>query len=718
MRNAAAATLACFLLGLSRAHAADDGEALREAARAGDLARVRALLDAGVKADSPGRHGLTALILAAEQGRLEIIRLLVERGAALSAREGFFHRSALANSLDGGHLAAARFLLEKGAEGADHALMVAVEKGDLDLAKLALASGQLEPLDLAAARRAAEKAPPAVRELLASASVPPRPRPPYTLDPARQRAYVGRYRRGDGAEFTLSERGEGVALEAAGQPELVLRPVGPDRFESPSGDIGALFGGRADTVEWLRLNRSGDVSSLSLMTSNPQPLPTAAAAGSVASPPREATRPWPSFRGPQASGIGDGQGAPLTWNVAAGRNVRFKTPIPGIALSSPIVWGDSIFVTTAVSSAGDKTFRTGLYGDGTSVDDLSEHSFRLYALDARTGAVRWEREVFRGKPPVKRHLKSSQANATPVTDGRRVITLFGTIGLLAAYDFAGKQLWKQDVGVIECNDPQSGGAQWGHASSPILYRDLVIIQGDRIKDSFLAAFKAETGAPAWRVARDEPSTWATPNVLLAASGDELVTNGQTIRGYDPASGRLLWTLGPNSEVVVSTPVVADGLMIVTGGYPPVRPVYAVRPGHRGDLRPADGASPSAALAWSHGRGGTYVPTPIVYRGHVYTVNNNGILTCYRLDSGAQVYQTRLPGNSFSASPVAADGRLYFTSETGEVYVLRAGTEFELLVTNTLDEVAMATPAISDGLMVVRTLGHVVGLAESAGAATR
>jgi outer membrane protein assembly factor BamB len=290
-----------------------------------------------------------------------------------------------------------------------------------------------------------------------------------------------------------------------------------------------------------------------------------------------------------------------------------------------------------------------------------------------------------------------------------VIVLFGTVGLLAAYDFSGRELWRRDVGVIECNDPQSGGAQWGHASSPILYRDLVIIQADRIKDSFLAAFEAESGKPAWRVPRDEPSTWATPNVLAASSGDELVTNGQTIRGYDPASGRLLWTLGPNSEVVVGSPVVTDGLAIVVGGYPPVRPVYALRPGGRGDARVTDGAPRPPALAWSHPRGGSYVPSPIAYRGHVYTVNNNGIVTCYRLDDGQQVYQTRLPGASFSASPVAADGRLYFASETGEVYVLRAGPEFELLATNTLDEVTMATPAISDGLMVVRTLGHVVGL---------
>ncbi|HET8648247.1 MAG TPA: PQQ-binding-like beta-propeller repeat protein, partial [Vicinamibacteria bacterium] len=445
-------------------------------------------------------------------------------------------------------------------------------------------------------------------------------------------------------------------------------------------------------------------------TAAPQALPKAEALP-AAKAARTAARPWPSFRGEGASGIADGQGVPTVWNVARGENVRFKTPVPGLALSSPIVFGDRIFITTSVSSAGDTTFRTGLYGDGDSVDDLSEHSYRLLALNTRTGAIVWDREVHRGRPTVKRHLKSSQANATPVTDGRRVVVMFGTVGVLAAYDLEGKPLWRRDLGVIEANDPQAGAAQWGHASSPILYRDLVIVQADRVKDSFLAAFRADSGEPAWRVTRDEPSTWSTPNVVKAASGDELVTNGQKVRAYDPLTGRLLWTLGPNSEVVVATPVVAEGLALVTAGYPPVRPVYAVRPGHRGDLSLPEGQRASAAVAWSHARGGTYIPTPIAYQGHFYTVNNNGVLTAYRLATGEQVYQTRLPLGSYAASPVAADGRLYFASETGEVHVLRAGADYQLLTTNAMDEVVMATPAVSDGLLVIRTLKHVVGIAE-------
>jgi outer membrane protein assembly factor BamB len=520
----------------------------------------------------------------------------------------------------------------------------------------------------------------------------------------------------------VEARGADLALVVSGQPDLLVKAIAEDRFESADRSALADFGGRAGLVEFLRVNRGGEVTDWGVVTSDPVPLKSAAeeaatAAGNTA---RGAVRPWPQFRGERAAGNGDGQGAPLEWSVKTGHNVRFKTPVPGLSLASPIIWGGRIFVSTAVGAKGDTSIRTGLYGDGDSVDDASEHSFRLYALDAKTGAASWHREVHRGVPQVRRHLKSSLANATPVTDGRTVVVLFGPVGVLAAFDMEGKPLWRQDVGILDCNDPQSGSAEWGHASSPVLWGDLVFVQGDRRRDSFLAAYRLSDGRLAWRVARDEASTWATPNVVRGAGGDELVTNGRTIRAYDPRDGKLLWTLGPNSEVVVATPQVADGVVYVTAGYPPVRPVYAVRAGHRGDLTLPEGARSSAAVAWSHERGGTYIPSPLLYQGHLYTLNNNGIFTCYRADTGAQAYQTRLGGgaSSFAASPVAADGRIYVASETGEVYVLRAGPQQELLVTNAMDEVTMATPAISDGVMVIRTAGHVYGLAEPPRAARR
>jgi outer membrane protein assembly factor BamB len=697
--------------------AEDPGEALREAARAGDVAKIDALLAAGAPIDAPARYGVTPLYFAAEKGHLAAVRRLVERGANVNARNEFFVESVIQVALRESRFDVALYLLGKGAEDAASALEVAIERGDVELARAALASGFVEPLDLAAARRAAEGGPPALRELLAKATAKPRQRPPYKVPPERLSAYAGRYRMEDGKDVTVAVRGEGLTLTFPNQGEMAVAAVAEDRFDSADGNFSIAFGGRAGLIEWARVNRGGEVSFLGVAAAvDPTPLRSAASADKTEQAPTGPARPWPQFRGSRASGIGDGQGAPAAWNVETGEGVRFKTPIPGIGLSSPIVWGDRIFLTTAVSSKGDATFRTGLYGDATSVDDTSEHSFRLYALDTATGRVVWEREVHRGAPQVKRHLKSSLSNATPVTDGERVVVLFGPIGKLAAYDFAGKQLWQRDIGILDCNDPQAGSAEWGHASSPILYGDLILVQGDRRKDSFLAAYRLGNGEEVWRVAREEPSTWSTPNVLPAPSGDELITNGTTIRAYDPRNGKMLWSLGPNSEVIVSTPVVGDGMTFVTAGYPPVRPVYAVRPGHRGELTLPKGERASPAVAWSHPRGGTYIPTPILYRGLLHTVNNNGILTTYRAETGEQLSMIRLSasGGSFSASPVAADGRLYIASEAGDVYVLRAGPEPELLATRPMGETVMSTPAISGGLLVIRALNHVYGIAQGEG----
>jgi outer membrane protein assembly factor BamB len=708
-----------LLLTASVARAADPGEALREAARAGDVAKIDSLLAAGAPIDAPARYGQTPLYYAADKGHLAAVKRLVERGANVNSKDRFFGASPTGIALQNGHYEVARYLLAHGGTDAISALSVALERQDLELARAAVATGLLEPLDLAAARREAEKGEPALRELLAQATAKPRQRAPYKVPADKLSTYAGKYRLQDGKEATIAVKGEGLAFTIPDQPELALAPVEENRFDSADGNVSLVFGGRAGLIEWASINRGGELSYLNTVTSDPTPLRTASGgpADTAAAPvPAGPAVPWPQFRGPRAGGIGDGQGAPAAWNVATGEGVRFKTPIPGIGLASPIVWGDRIFVATAVSSKGDSTFRTGLYGDGTSVEDMSEHSFRLYSLDAKDGRILWEREIHKGAPQVRRHLKSSLANSTPATDGERVVVLFGAIGKLAAYDFAGQQIWARDIGILDANDPQSGSAEWGHASSPIVYGDLVLVQGDRRKDSFLAAYRLTTGEEVWKVAREEPSTWATPNVLPAPSGDELVVNGPVIRAYDPRTGKPLWSLGPNSEVVVATPVVGDGMAFVTAGYPPIRPVYAVRAGHRGELALPKGERASKAVAWSHPRGGTYIPTPILYRGIFYTCNNNGVFTAYRADTGEQLALIRLSaaGASFSASPVAADGRLYIASETGEVYVLRAGPEPELLGTYPMGETVMSTPAISGGLLVVRTLNHVFGLTQTVG----
>ena len=289
---------------------------------------------------------------------------------------------------------------------------------------------------------------------------------------------------------------------------------------------------------------------------------------------------------------------------------------------------------------------------------------------------------------------------------------FGSIGLLVAWDMNGKEMWRADLGILDSGWFFDPGVQWGHSSSPIIHGNSVILQADMQKGSYIAAWDLTTGKQMWRTARtDEIPTWGTPAIVGASAGrTELVTNGTKVRGYDPTSGKLLWTLGPNSEVTVGTPVTGHGLVFVTGGYPPARPIYAIRPGATGDISLPKGSESSDAIAWSNMTDGTYIPTPLVYGEHLFTMNNNGIVNAYAALTGLRAFRGRIgEGGAFSASPVAADGRLYIASEDGEVYVVSAGPGLTQIAKNDMKEVIMATPAISDGLIVVRTLGHVYGI---------
>ncbi|HEY7512241.1 MAG TPA: PQQ-binding-like beta-propeller repeat protein [Vicinamibacteria bacterium] len=422
---------------------------------------------------------------------------------------------------------------------------------------------------------------------------------------------------------------------------------------------------------------------------------------------------WPSFRGEKASGVAAGARTPTSWDGTKGTNVLWKVEIPGLAVSSPIVWGDTVYVTTAVSSDPAAVFRHGLYGDVEPSKDTSRHSWRVYAIDKRTGRVRWERVAHEGVPKTRRHPKSTQASCTPATDGRVVVAHFGSEGLYA-YDTQGRLLWKRDLGLLNAGWFYDPDYEWGAASSPILYQGLVIVQVDRQEDSYVAAFRLADGTPVWRTSREEIPSWGTPTVYEGPPRDELITHAtKFIRAYDPLTGKELWRLGPNSEVTAPTPIVAHGLIFVTNGYRGIQPIYAVRPGGSGDLTlPAD-ATASAFVAWSSKRGGPYMPTPIVYGDHLYTLLNNGVLSAYVARTGDRVYQERVAGKggAFSASPVAADGKLYLAGEDGEVFVLTASARPELLSTNPMGEVLMATPAISDGLLIVRGLKHLFAIEE-------
>jgi outer membrane protein assembly factor BamB len=420
---------------------------------------------------------------------------------------------------------------------------------------------------------------------------------------------------------------------------------------------------------------------------------------------------WPSFRGPRASGVADGQRLPERWDGEHGENVEWKTLIPGLAHSSPVVWGDRLYVTSAVSSLGEATFKHGLFGEGDASADRSSQQWKLYSLDKRTGRIVWETTAYEGVPREKRHVKSTYANSTPATDGRHVVVFFGSQGLYC-YDTDGRLLWRKDLGVLDLGAYDAPDYEWGTASSPIIFKNRVIVQCDTQKQDFLLAADIETGATVWRADRDELPSWGTPTVYEGAGRAELVTNASnSIRGYDPETGKELWRLGGSSQITAPTPVWADDLIVVASGRRPEAPIFVVRAGASGDITLGKGESSSARVAWSRRQRGPYMPTPLIYGGYLYVLGNQGILDCYDLRSGKEIYRQRIAhqGGGFSGSPVAADGRIYLPSEDGDIFVVKAGAEFALLSTNPMGERLMATPALSDGRLFVRGEHHVFAI---------
>lgn len=432
---------------------------------------------------------------------------------------------------------------------------------------------------------------------------------------------------------------------------------------------------------------------------------------SAASAPRPGVD-WPQFRGIAAAGVAEGFSLPTEWNVAEGRNIVWKTVIPGLGLSSPVVWGNDVFVTTSISGQKDAGLRVGLYGDVRPVEDDTEHEWRIYALDKQTGKVKWQQTVHRSVPKIKRHMKASHANSTMATDGERLIAFFGSEGLYA-YDLKGKQLWKKDLGVLDAGWFTAPQMQWETGSSPVIHDGKVIIQADVQKDSFLAVFDARTGQEIWRVTRTDVPTWGTPTIHQANGQTQIVVNGFRHSGaYDFKIGKEIWKMSGNGDIPVPTPVVSDGMIYITSAHGPMSPVYAIKDTAMGDISLPSGTDKTEHVAWSIPKGGGYMCTPLVYRGLVYIIGYNGVLTVYDAKTGERKFQQRLLENTssaFTSSPVANDGKVYVASEDGQLIVLKAGPTFERIAQNDMGASVLATPAISEGRLLVRTQEQIIAI---------
>jgi len=415
------------------------------------------------------------------------------------------------------------------------------------------------------------------------------------------------------------------------------------------------------------------------------------------------TENWPQFRGHNASGIAAGQDLPLNWDVKTGTNILWKREIPGLGHSSPVVWENRVFVTTAVGEGKEAYLKVGRYGESPDNPEDYVHHYKVFCLDRKTGKIIWEKTANSGKPKVDRHIKSSHANCTPATDGKYLLVFFGSQGLYC-YDLDGKLLWTRDLGYLDAGAFDVPEIQWGFGSSPIIYEDKAIVLCDVNNQSFITALDLETGKDIWRTLRDENPTWGTPTVHRSEDRMQVIVNGyKHIGGYEVDTGKAIWWMHGGGDIPCPTPVVSNGLVFITNAHGRMRPIYAIRLEAEGDISLAKDEKSNRYIPWFYPRRGAYQPTPLVLDDLLYVADNGGILTCYVAETGEEMYRNPIGGDisSYSASPVAADGKLYLSDEYGNIHIVKAGPQYEHLAVNKMDEICMASPAISGKTLFIR-----------------
>ena len=448
---------------------------------------------------------------------------------------------------------------------------------------------------------------------------------------------------------------------------------------------------------------------------------------------------WPQFRGPEANPVGTDARLPERWSKT--ENVEWTAEIPGRGWSSPVVSGERVFLTAAVTDGESKKPQTGteysneyaaeLAKQGLSPAQIMEKvmardielpkevtlHYWLYCLELKSGRVMWKKEFYLGRPPGGRHRKNSFTSETPVTDGSHVFVYVANLGLFA-YDFKGKELWKTP---LEANPIY---LDFGTGSSPVVHENQVIVLSDNEKQQYLASFDKRNGKQLWRVNRQvlaevggakHGSAWTTPYLWKTGARTEIVTVGPgTAVSYD-LEGKELWRLGGMSGAPIPSPFSADGLLYINAGRG--KGIFAVKPGAAGDITLKGADRSNEFVAWSDGRGGTYLPTPVVYAGGVYSLTETGILSRFDAKTGKLSYKTRLDPEAgyFTTSPWAYNGKVFFLSEEGKTFVVEAGETFRVAHTNELGEMAQATPAMAGDRLLVRTESKLYSIRRPKGA---
>jgi outer membrane protein assembly factor BamB len=414
-------------------------------------------------------------------------------------------------------------------------------------------------------------------------------------------------------------------------------------------------------------------------------------------------RQWPSFRGYLANGVLDKANLPDTFDPEKMINIRWKVEIPGLGLSSPVIWDNKLFITTAISQSDKEGFKTGMYGSIEPVSDSSIHEWKVICLDKNTGKPIWEKTAYKGVPKMKRHPKSTHANTSVATDGNHVVAFFGSEGLYC-YDMDGKLLWQKNFGILKSVFFAVRSAEWEFASSPLIYNGVVIIQCDVLENSFVAAYDVKTGKELWKTQREEYPGWCTPNVYTNNGKTYIALNGYKHRGgYDFESGKEVWKMSGGGDIQIPTPIVGNDMIYFNSAHGRSNPILAVKTNATGDITLKENETSNEYIRWSIPRGGSYMHTMLLYNNHLYNANWNGLVVCIDPLTGKEIYNAKLgKTKSFIASPVASDGKIYIVDEEGTVYILKDGDTFNLIAEIPLKDNCLTAPSITEGMIYFRT----------------
>jgi outer membrane protein assembly factor BamB len=621
-----------------------NAETLRAAATDGNLAEIKACIEAHVDVNDASRYGVTALSLACDHGHADVVDALLAAGANPNMRDTFYGFTPISWAIMRKSPKIVELLLAKGVDDIDSGLAMAMGTQSEELIAPFLNTKKVSTKGLANAYLAAKRF---NNEKLIKVIEP-----------------------------FLNEEAKEMAEKTEAENKKSATP------ESPTP---------ATTDKETLTPRLTLTPDFPLSDSN-----------------------WPQFRGVLSRGISEKAKLPTSWSVEENQNIAWKTPIPGLATSSPICWENRIIVTTADQEGDRAGFRTGAYGDVDSVKGDGVCSYQVICLERDSGKILWQKECVREVPKVKRHLKASHANPTPATDGRVVVASFAGAGIYCLDLMTGEVVWSKDLGKLDSGWFYDKSYQWGFGSSPYIFESTVILQCDHQDGAFIVALDLKTGQVEWRTVRDDIPTWSSPVAFVAEDGTPLVVVAGTkaSAGYNARTGEELWKLGGFSEIVVPTPQITRDLIMLTSGYRPITPIVTLSHKARGELQMPKDKELSEPFFWATMRGGPYMPTPLIRKDRLFVLDNSGIVSCYKLESGERLFRQRLRGekaSAFTASVIANDEYMFCTSEEGSTFVVAFDNEGTIVSQNHIDESVMATPAISGDMLLIRGEKHLYAI---------